>query len=339
MTFCIAPFVHMVQNPDGQYRTCCMYDKPLEGNYKDIKEAFDSEENNIIRQRMLSGESLPECNKCDIDEKHDGKIWPSYRNYFNTKYSRDFVDNPTLKTLEISVSNKCNLKCIDCGPRFSDQFGPTITNTLPTPNYFKDVEHIKILGGEPFLDKRNIELLKSLDRQNTHIMIITNNTIFPDENTLSILDEFKQLDINISIDGINDVAEFVREGTKWSRFERNWNKWKKFWFPRRERCRLIPHIVVHSYNAPFIQETIDWLSLPIEDISWDFLDQPDWLNVSYLPVEIKQYILDSNLSLKLPLEKFIYSNEYNENIFSVLREDIFKRDIPKSMDNYINMFY
>ena len=31
MTFCAAPFVHMVQNPDGQFRTCCMYEKPLGG--------------------------------------------------------------------------------------------------------------------------------------------------------------------------------------------------------------------------------------------------------------------------------------------------------------------
>ena len=38
MTFCAAPFVHMTQNPDGQYRTCCMYEKPLAGKYKTIKE-------------------------------------------------------------------------------------------------------------------------------------------------------------------------------------------------------------------------------------------------------------------------------------------------------------
>ena len=57
----MAPFVHMVQNPDGQYRTCCMFEKPLEGKYNDIKEAFDSKENQKIRQRMLNGERLPEC--------------------------------------------------------------------------------------------------------------------------------------------------------------------------------------------------------------------------------------------------------------------------------------
>ena len=100
MTFCAAPFVHMVQNPDGQFRTCCMYQQPLKGKYSNIKEAFDSEENNIIRKRMLSGEKLKECEKCDIDEMHEGKIKKSYRGEFNRLYG-DFVDFPKFKYLEI----------------------------------------------------------------------------------------------------------------------------------------------------------------------------------------------------------------------------------------------
>ena len=78
MTFCAAPFVHIVHNPDGQYRTCCMYKTPLKGSHKNIKEAFNSEENQIIRKRMLSGERLHECEKCDIDEMHGGKNKVSY---------------------------------------------------------------------------------------------------------------------------------------------------------------------------------------------------------------------------------------------------------------------
>ena len=154
----MAPFVHMVQNPDGQYRTCCMFEKPLEGKYNDIKEAFDSEENQKIRQRMLSGEHLPECEKCDIDESHGGKHYKSYREFFNILFDSQYIKNPIFKTLEISLSNKCNFKCIDCGPRFSDQFGPTIKNNLPKFDNFNNLVHLKLLGGEPFLEKRNFEV-------------------------------------------------------------------------------------------------------------------------------------------------------------------------------------
>lgn len=334
MTFCAAPFVHIVQNPNGEYRTCCMYEKPFKGKYKDIKEAFDSEENSKIRNRMLSGEKLPECHKCDIDENHRGKAIPSYRHYFD-KYAH-YKEKPVFKTLEISVSNRCNFKCVTCNERFSNQFGPTIDNEIPDEEYFKDIEELKILGGEPFLDKRNIELLKKVPK-NIKLMIVTNCSIFPNEETLNLLSQFKHFNLNISIDGINDVAEFVRYGTKWSKFERNFFKWKEYWKKRKESCYFTPHIVVHSYNAPFIQETIDWLDIPLIDMSWDFLNQPEWLNISYLPDKIKEYIIDRNESLKPPLEKYIWSNDHNEHHFNILKRDIFQKDFPKSMDDYVNM--
>ena len=53
----MAPFVHMVQNPDGQYRTCCMFEKPLEGKYNDIKEAFDSEDNQKLPPEITKEKS------------------------------------------------------------------------------------------------------------------------------------------------------------------------------------------------------------------------------------------------------------------------------------------
>lgn len=334
MTFCAAPFVHIVQNPNGEYRTCCMYEKPFKGKYKNIQEAFDSEENSMIRNRMLSGETLPECHKCDIDEKHRGKAVPSYRHFFD-RYAR-YKETPVFKTLEISVSNRCNFKCVTCNERFSNQFGPTIDNEIPDEEYFKEIEELKILGGEPFLDKRNIELLKKVPK-NIKLMIVTNCSIFPNEDILDLLSEFKNLNLNISIDGINDIAEFVRHGTKWSRFERNYLKWKVYCEGRKNKFDLIPHIVIHSYNAPFIQQTIDWLDVPLIDMSFDFLNQPEWLNISYLPIDVKQYIIDSNETLKPPLEKFIWSNDYKETYFNTFKKDIFQQDLPESMDDYINM--
>ena len=53
--------------------------------------------------------------------------------------------------------------------------------------------------------------------------------------------------------------------------------------------------------------------------------------------DIKQYIIDSNETLKPPLENFIWSNDYNEIYFNTFKKDIFQQDLPESMDNYINM--
>ena len=60
------------------------------------------------------------------------------------------------------------------------------------------------------------------------------------------------IDINISIDGIQEIAEFVRSGTKWSKFEKNWNKWFK-WQSKigKHQVFIEPHFVMHTLNAPF----------------------------------------------------------------------------------------
>lgn len=335
MSFCAAPFVHMVQNPDGQYRTCCMYEKPLSGKYKNIKEAFDSEENNIIRKRMLSGERLEECKKCDIDEMHSGKQQVSYRNEFNKLYGQ-YVKEPSFRTLEISVSNKCNFMCVDCGPRFSNQFGPTIENQLPSEKDFKNVTYLKVLGGEPFLDKRNTELFEMVPRKNIELLIVTNNSIFPNSYNLDLLSEFKRAIINISIDGIEDVAEFVRHGTKWQRFERNWKKWRS-WINENKNANLVPHFVFHSLNAPFFDDVFEWAELPINHWSWDTLVSPEWLNISYLPEHLKSYLIEKNTILKDPLSKFLGMNDYNEDHFKMLLQHTV--NAPDVMDEYIDLFF
>ena len=53
--------------------------------------------------------------------------------------------------------------------------------------------------------------------------------------------------------------------------------------------------------------------------------------------KIKEYIIDRNESLKPPLEKYIWSNDHNEHYFNILKRDIFQKDFPKSMDDYVNM--
>ena len=332
MTFCAAPFVHMVHNPDGQYRTCCMFEKPLKGQYKNIQEAFDSEENQIIRKRMLSGETLPECKKCDYDEEHRGKVVVSYRGQFNERWPKP---DGNIRSLEISTSNICNFKCITCDEHFSNQFGETIKNELPDPKVYEHLEHLKILGGEPFLDKRNYEIIEQAPREQCELQLVTNGSIYPPENIVKLLNEFKKTTINVSIDGIGEIAEFVRPGTKWERVERNFRKWEEHRdYPR---FNVHPHFVLHALNAPYFEDFLSWVGMPCQSLSWDILVSPKHLNISYLPDHIKEYILDKNPTLRDTLETFMASNKYTVRHFHKLGMTAF--NAPDIMDDYIEKFY
>ena len=202
------------------------------------------------------------------------------------------------------------------------------------------LDHLKILGGEPFLDKRNIELIKQIPRENVRLMFVTNNSIFPKDDVLELLKEFKYLNVNLSIDGIKEVAEYVREGTKWSRFERNWSKWMMWMKKERSVFKdgyVNPHFVFHTLNAPFFKETLDWSNMPLHKWSWDFLTYPEWLNMSYSPDPVKNYILEKNPNLKQPLEKFLNLNSYNKTHFRHLLSKI--SEVPDQMEDYIDLFY
>ena len=87
------------------------------------------------------------------------------------------------------------------------------------------------------------------------------------------------------------------------------------------------------------------------DWSWDFLYTPKWLNVSYLPDHIKEYILEKNKNVKEPLEKFLYSNKFDKKIFKqLLNQTVYNEigtgedirivdNVPDVMDDYIDLFY
>ena len=332
MTYCAAPFVHMVHNPDGQYRTCCMYDKPLEGEYRNVQEAFDSEGNKVIRKRMLSGETLPECIKCDLDEEHRRKMVVSYRSQFNERWPKP---DGKIRSLEISTSNICNFRCLTCSEHFSNQFGKTIKNELPDPKVYEHLEHLKILGGEPFLDKRNYEILEQAPRSQCELQIVTNGSIYPPENIVKLLHEFKKTTINVSIDGIGEVGEWVRPGMKWKRVERNFRKWKE----QRDYpfFNVHPHFVFHALNAPYFEDFLAWARMPIQWFSWDLLVSPKYLNISYLPDHIKEYIIDKNPTLRETLETFMAKNEYSErNFYKLVKIASIAPDI---MEDYIEKFF
>ena len=305
--FCMAPFTHIQLNPYGEINPCCIFDKRIYPKYDSLEMAFNGPENSDLRSKMLNDEWVEGCKKCYRDEEI-GK--PSYRKRFNKKYDTSFVDKPIIKELEFSASNLCNFKCIDCNYKFSSAIdGKVSRNKLPDLD-LSELEELKILGGEPFLDPLYLELFDTLNIENINLMIVTNNSIFPNKKWRNYLSRFKSLNYNISIDGIEDVAEFVRYGTKWSRFERNFDK-------QLDHFDVIPHFVFHSLNSLDLTATIDWLiskGVEEETMSYDFLDAPEWLNASYLPSEAKEFIISFNDNfLQTEINNFLSTDTFDND--------------------------
>ena len=336
--FCMAPFVHIQRNSYGEFNPCCMFSERIYSDYDSIQDAFNGKENQVLRQRMLNGEKISGCDKCYRDESL-GKS--SYRQRFNNRYDDKFIENPKIKELELALGNKCNYKCVDCNTKYSTSWYDDDILLNRTYNTFKgrevknnvydsdfdimDLNEIKILGGEPFLDKRYIDLFNKIDTENIDLFFVTNNSIFPNEQWLEQLKRFKSINFNISIDGVYEMAEFVRYGTKFSKFEKNYKRWLDLNF---ENMRVIPHFVFHSLNVLNFDRTVDWLSkiynrdveMILDYISYDFLSMPEMLNCSFLTDTCKQNILSSNSYFKKELTDFFETNIQNTNHIEELQK-------------------
>ena len=139
-TLCMAPWVHTYLSPQTERRMCCASREPAQNfeQYIDTKsgtgkyipitlnEHWNSEHMRSVRQRMLAGEELPECEVCN-DKLLNTDVYRTYFDYlFGSKYSSilentDASGYTTMQPVswDYRFSNLCNFKCRMCGDMLS----------------------------------------------------------------------------------------------------------------------------------------------------------------------------------------------------------------------------
>ena len=93
----------------------------------------------------------------------------------------------------------------------------TTTNEILEGLDLSELNYLKLIGGEPFINDSYIDILKNLKLENLELALITNNSVFPDKWIEFIL-KVKTLNLHISIDGVYEVGEFVRLGMNFEKF-------------------------------------------------------------------------------------------------------------------------
>ena len=168
-------------------------------------------------------------------------------------------NNPFM--LEVSLGNTCDMKCMYCNHVYSSQWATeSLKNNTINVEIYKQVQsnpnerfinlfwewvntkakhsldRIGIIGGEPlitpefydFLDKL-IEVYADKEGPKTRIWVVTNlnatdNYYNKFLEYIPKLSEKFILEVHISMEALNDQAEYIRNGLDWNRFESNVNK-------------------------------------------------------------------------------------------------------------------
>ncbi|MDD3064883.1 MAG: radical SAM protein [Endomicrobiaceae bacterium] len=112
------------------------------------------------------------------------------------------------RNLTVTLTNKCNLKCIMCFAG-EETFEISEKNLEEIKNIIPYLENISWMGGEVFLYKDFIDILKWASQYSVRQEIITNGLLLSESVIKTLLE--KHIDITISIDGTSkEVYENIR---------------------------------------------------------------------------------------------------------------------------------
>ena len=341
-TFCMSPFVRMTQWWNGNLNTCTHYGEMTgdgtdmekqvfipDGKYHTLAEAFEGEEMEDLRQKMLDGERLDGCRYCYHLESL-GLM--SLRQSINSCHDERKKE---LKEIEIYPSNKCNFRCVICNSDASSVWADAPMQTpgkTPSNSYMLDglgdMDLITISGGEPMImpdyDGDFFE-----GRSTKMFTMATNNSVFPSQEFFDFLERCEEILIYLSLDGVGEVGEWCRKGLKMKRFERNLFRWQ-FWFDQSKFKRKgnpdyklrPPYLtglrimyVMTPYNILNMADALKWAD--DHDVLLDMRNcySPEKLNCAYLPVHIKNDIMQGEFYNDAHHDfvwKILTSNKYDE---------------------------
>jgi len=261
-------------------------------NSINFTDTLKSQEWQEIRTDMIAGNAIAGCRKCYKEEdvsveyqvKKPNKKNKSMRIKENSKWNNDMQNSPLdnsikLKYLELTMGNYCNLKCRTCSSDLSttwveeqnvlSKYYPDRPVSKSIINIEKDwdigdfeyIEEIKFTGGEPMLHPNFIKTIDTIlatgKEKNITLDIFTNASWVPKDKVISRLKRFKQVTINLSIDGVGQVNDYIRAPSEWNTVNDSARKWLTV--EKNQATFLVKWApVISIMNADNFTVMVDW---------------------------------------------------------------------------------
>lgn len=248
---CVLPFNSISVDAKGILRPCCSSGQHFYQNVKDLSptEILNNSDSISLRKEFIENKKSKFCNRCwEIEAigsdsfrnvANNGSYGLSNNRIIQIKPEIDFLG---IQFLDITLGNKCNLACRMCHPNSSslvakqwEALGKSMSDNSmiefdrSTKNKFIEIidkainlDTIYMLGGEPLVSDFHNEILEHLvaSGRSKDITIKYNTNLNVDiSKYLEIWNQFKLIDLGISIDGSHETYEYIR----WP------GKWKKLW--------------------------------------------------------------------------------------------------------------
>jgi len=223
-------------------------------------------------------------------------------------------------TADVKLSNICNFSCAMCSPMDSSKMSTQWANNKEvffvkqilekTPDYFEKISNIykdtrdynhltnileqplqnlKLLGGEPLLDKKLFKILGSVSSEKKSqiaLHFITNGSQSLVDAVRS-LDGYRSISFSVSLEGVGKIQEYIRSGSDWKQTEENIISAKQ------NGIDVVIHHVLQSLSILGTSELFKWCTEHDLKLSFQNLVRPDFLSLAVLPDSVKQKAIDT----------------------------------------------
>ncbi len=341
-------------------------------NLEDIRNA---ELMKSLRLKMLSGEWDRICTRCFETERLDGTSRRMIENSEHQTILEELINNThsdgsiknQFKTLDYRLGNKCNLECRMCGVFSSEKWIADWNKVKPAKealteeqlNYFKNfnwpedqylveefkgkqgrVERIHFGGGEPLISKQMTALLqecvKSGSAKNITLSYNTNITVLP-KDVLHLWKEFKGVKLLCSVDGFNEINEYIRYPSNWSHVDKNLHFLDEN-FKELGLVEVLLSTTVQIYNVLNLKELYDYvrgfknITPALNLINLHF---PVYLSTQVLPLAAKKIATGRLIKIAKNLENALLPEQQYllDNIYQIINF-MNERDLSKKLAEF-----
>ena len=293
------------------------------------KPCFDLEDQGVesLRQRHING-VIPEARI---------NLYPNALDQLTENYTMPFE----FPTMEIKLNNLCNLKCRMCNPLDSTSWKdwnkvepfykkeqnflvPTIQKLVNTPgkyigtfddsdNWWESFEkllpyfrRVEFAGGEPLMDPQHYKILDMLKPYGANIELkyATNGTTLGISKGRTIHDywpHFRSIAVNVSIDGIHDVYNYIRGNGDFRQVEANIREIQKI----PNVSRIVGAFTAQAGNILQAAECIDYFINHLGIVFYSHrVSYPNCLSAQVLPNELKALAITKLLTVKSQIDEW-----------------------------------
>jgi sulfatase maturation enzyme AslB (radical SAM superfamily) len=316
--------------------------KVLCGERPDVcKPCFDLEDQGVesLRQRHIKN-AIPESRI---------NLYPNALDVLRDDYTMPFE----FPTMEIKLNNLCNLKCRMCNPLDSTSWKdwdevvpfykkennylvPTVERLVKTPGQyigpFDDTDkwwesfekllphfrRVEFAGGEPLMDPQHYKILDMLKpyAKNIEIKYATNGTTLGIKGGRTIHDywpHFRSVAVNVSIDGIHDVYNYIRSNGDFNLVEQNIKEIQTI----PNVSRVVGAFTAQAGNILQAAECIDYFLNKLGIVFYSHrVSYPTVLSAQVLPLALKAEAIKrlQEISTRIPSFDIVKKHPILENI-------------------------